>query len=311
MSSPIQPPKIAYLILAHNTPRHLQRLIDALSSDAAAFFIHLDKKSDSLAFEGLKAERVYFTKKRVAVYWGDYSQVEAILILLKAALSHDVTFDRLVLLSGADYPIRSATYIERFFEEHANREFMSLVEMPCAEAGKPISRLNNYALRPGDGKIVNFLKTFLIRIHVLPRKRNCKKYFGELLPYGGSTWWAITREAGEHILNFAQNNSQIVNFFKNTASPDEAFFQTIIGNSRFKTSLSRDLTYADWSMGGPSPANISEKHITLFQSSPFVATDGLFGEGEILFARKFPDESTDLLLKLEQQNKQEQTNPNP
>jgi hypothetical protein len=78
---------IAYLLLAHGNPAHLQRLIARLRSDGTAFFIHVDKKADQRLFAHLKADDVTLLPAPVAVHWGDFSQVEAILLLMKTALA--------------------------------------------------------------------------------------------------------------------------------------------------------------------------------------------------------------------------------
>lgn len=293
--------KIAYLVLAHNTPNHLKRLIQSLSSGSSSFFIHLDKKSNYEDFLSIEAENVHFTKERIPVFWGDYSQVEAIVVLLKNAFENKIKFDRFVLLSGADYPLRQAAYIEAFFKENKGKEYISMVEMPSLSAGKPISRLTTYKLRPGDRHFINFVKKILMNLKIWPRKRDHTKYLINLTPYGGSTWWALTRNAVDYILSFITSRPRVVNFFKNTVCPDEVFFQTILGNSDFKNNIKRSVTYADWSQGGPNPATISEKHIEYFKTTLAFSADGVFGGGELLFARKFPDSSENLVSMLRQQ----------
>ena len=70
--------KIAYLILAHKNPRHLQRLINALQYDNTAFFIHVDAKVNNLdEFKLFKSfDNVYFIKRRVDVQWGAFPKRE-------------------------------------------------------------------------------------------------------------------------------------------------------------------------------------------------------------------------------------------
>jgi hypothetical protein len=292
---------IAYLILAHNTPKHLRRLVTALSINSSSFFIHIDKKTNADDFLSIKGENTYFVQERVSVFWGDFSQVEAILILLQAALRDQRHFDRFVLLSGADYPLRSALYIERFFENSPNKEFINLVEMPSETAGKPISRLTRYKLRPGDRTIIPIIRKVLMKVGVLPRKRDYKAYLRDLVPYGGDTWWALSPEACNYILTFVKDEVQVVNFFKYTDCPDETLFQTILGNSYFKSRINRNLVYADWSARGSHPAYITERHLAVFQSTSLFASDAVFGSGEMLFARKFSDESESLVAMLENQ----------
>jgi hypothetical protein len=189
--------KIAYLILAHNTPNHLRRLIKSLSSTSSSFFIHLDKKSNAKEFLGIGENDIYFTQERIPVFWGDFSQVDAILLLLKTALADQRNFGRFVLLSGADYPIRSTFYIEQFFQINEDKEYIDLVEMPCLREGKEISRLTTYTLRPGDGRIINIVKKILMMVGVIPCERDYNTYLRNLSPYAGATWWALTREASD------------------------------------------------------------------------------------------------------------------
>src|ERR1700730_13308657 len=109
----------AYLIIAHEDPRHLQCLIEALDEDWAHFYIHLDRKSNIEDFVGIASHpRVNFVQERVAVYWGGWSQVQATLNTLVAAASSSTQFSYYTLLSGSHYPIRSARDIYNYIENN-------------------------------------------------------------------------------------------------------------------------------------------------------------------------------------------------
>jgi hypothetical protein len=296
---PLVQVNVAYLVLAHNTPRHLGRLITALSTSSSNFFIHVDKKSTADDYSSIRGDNVRFTPERIPVFWGDFSVVEAILIVLRTALADRRHFDRFVLLSGADHPLRSASYIEAFFEGNRDKEFIDLVAMPCDAAGKPMYRLTTYVLRPLNKRtLARVPRQILMKTRLLPSRRDYRPYLRELNPYGGATWWALSREACDFILAFTREREEVVKFFKNTLLPDESFFHTILGNSYLSPRVVRGLTYADWSAGGPHPAYISEKHLAFFESTTSFTPDGLFGAGEMLFARKFAEESDELVARL-------------
>jgi hypothetical protein len=286
---------IAYLVLAHSDPQHLKRLIARLLDGDSSVFVHVDKKSDLSKFSHLQNDKVSLIQKRVPVYWGDFSQVEAILNLLDAALSSKFAINRLVLLSGADYPIKPLQEISSFFSSHGSLEFLNAVQMPAPAAGKPIDRLNNVVVRPAHPKALQFLKRAGRKIGLLPRKRDHKEYLKGLIPFGGSTWWAITREAGEYILSFVKAQPDIVKFFEEVEYPDESFFQTILMNSKFKKNVARNLTYTDWRAGGSSPSTINESHLPMFLSGISFPKDDTYGDGPALFARKFKDGQDELL----------------
>ena len=291
--------RIAYLITVYDNPKHLQRLIRVLSSPSCAFFVHVDRKSNSSIFSNVNGKNVCFPQEKITVYWGDFSMIEAVLVLLRTAFADHRHFDRFVLLSGTDFPLQPAKYIENFFKHNSGAEFMNKVRMPSEAAGKPISRLTTYRIRPGKNRTLNGIRRILTKVYSIIKKRDYQFYLRDLIPYGGTTWWAITRNACEYILEFINKESQIIKFFKNVYIPEESFFQTILGNSPFKSNILRNLTYADWSAGGRNPALLTEKHIEFFKSNPSITIKDVYGAGELLFARKFSDKTQNLTKQLE------------
>lgn len=290
--------KIAYLILAHDNPSHLRRLVKAITSPSSVCFIHIDKKSNIVDFLPMVSENVILIAERLAVYWGDFSIVEATLVLIRAALTDLRHFDRLVLLSGTDYPLRSVSYIESFFSRHASDEFINLVQMPAKVERKPLNRLTvDWHLQQTSigEKILRRIKNRL-GIGRTSHYRAYQKYLGHLTPYAGDQWWVLTRAACQYIQTFSEQEPQITGFFTNTLCPDEMFFQIILGNSPFKSKILRNVTYADWRIEGAHPAWISEEHLDdLFRSDLCFKPDDWYGVGQILFARKFSDAHTSLL----------------
>jgi hypothetical protein len=77
-------------------------------------------------------------------------------------------------------------------------------------------------------------------------------------------------------------------------------------NSPFRTRVAHNLTFDDWNRPAPPyPAIIDEQHIRHFLAAPAVMADDAFGKGELLFARKFLDDSERLVAQL--QARMEQT----
>ena len=176
---------------------------------------------------------------------------------------------------------------------------MNIVPMPCEKAGKPVTRLTTYRQRPGDIKIFREMRKLAVRFGTIPEGRDYKTYLRNMAPYGGSTWWALTRGACEYLQNFTHREPKVVSFFKHTECPDESFFQTILGNSHYKARMRRNLTYTDWSGGGAHPAYLTEKHLEFFKASSQITMSDHYGTGELLFARKFSDQAQDIAIKLD------------
>lgn len=294
--------RIAYLILAHNTPRHLPRLIQALRSESSEFFVHLDRKSRSRRFRGAMAEPAQFIRERRRVHWAEFSIVEATLILIRAALEDPRGFDRFVLLSGADYPIWSAASIETFFKAHPEKEFIDIDSL--RDDPKRLRRTEKYCVPQRYPAPYRRWIHLLQRCGVLPKTRCHRDYLGDREPFHGSQWWAITRQACATILEFAEREHGAVRFFRNAACPDECFFHTILGNSPLRPRIYRSLTYADWGRGPKRhPARITSRHLRQFRSMlsrPIGEPSRHAADEERvwLFARKFPDKSGELIEEL-------------
>src|SRR5262245_23382101 len=286
--------KIAYLVFAYRNPKLIRKTIERLACEDSSFFIHIDSKSDLTQFASLRGKNVFFTDKRIAVYWAEFSGVEAILLLIRQALAAPQRHDYCVLLSGSDYPLRSKQYIHNFFEANRGVEFMTLTKMPAP--GKPFSRINTLrfpSTRPGYRLLFRiFAKLGLAR-------RNFRKHFGPLEPYSGITWWALTREACQYLVEFKERDRTLSKFFTNCFAPEETFFHTILGNSAFKPRMRRSLVYEDWSVQGAHPAMLNERHLAMFEAQDAVRIQDLHGPGELLFARKFSDDNLQLVQRVD------------
>ena len=128
------------------------------------------------------------------------------------------------------------------------------------------------------------LKVYLKLIKALHISRNI-----DILPdlYGGSSWFSITKECCEYIVNFIDNNSKIIKFFENVICGDELIFQTIIMNSKYKNYVISDsLRYIKWQQGNCSPDLIDEDDIDDIKKS------------KKIFARKFDIDKNNVLYKV-------------
>lgn len=76
--------KHAYLIIAHDKPDELMRLLSALDYSENDIYVHLDRKSTCFSIEILKEQvcksDLYFVP-RIDVTWGGQSQIQAELSL--------------------------------------------------------------------------------------------------------------------------------------------------------------------------------------------------------------------------------------
>jgi len=262
--------KIAHLILAHNNPKQLEKLISRLTYADDAVYVHLDKKTPITDFMHLaQLKNVHFVSNRVNVRWGAYSIVEATLRGFKAILNSGVEYDFVNLLSGCDYPLQTPEHIHYFMQQNSGKAFMSYlpIETDWQEALKRIQcyHLTNYSFR-GCHRVQKMLNTFL------PKR---KMPYG-LVPVGRSQWFTVPLECIKYLVNYIDRNHRLRRFMKLTWGPDEFIFQTILFNSPYQEHIvNTNLRYIDWSAGGASP-----KTFTIADKEALLAS-------KKLYARKF------------------------
>ena len=117
--------KHAYLIMAHNDFGILEKLLKLLDDPRNDIYLHIDKKVKKFNFANfqklLTKSKLYFVD-RLDVRWGDFSQVQCELKLLKAAIGGEYQYYH--LLSGVDLPLKSNDEIHTFFGKHQGKQFV-------------------------------------------------------------------------------------------------------------------------------------------------------------------------------------------
>jgi GR25 family glycosyltransferase involved in LPS biosynthesis len=223
---------IAYLILAHTDPEQLARLTRALDYKSR-IFIHLDAKSNINEFRNQDfPENVSFLEDRVPVSWAAYSQVEATLRMMTAALDSGNKFSHLVLLSGLDYPIKPLEQVHAYLNANPKYEFIRFVDVTSSDHYRVFfehywflkanlwlpTKLDRY-LRHGFGRALR-------QIVKKPQPTGIKICWG-------SAYWALTPACANYILDYTARHPDFVKWAKSSFAVDEHYFHTIIGNSKF------------------------------------------------------------------------------
>ena len=229
--------RLAFLILAHTDPVHVGRLCRRLLPFGAVF-VHVDGKRDLRPFLDAAPREATFLRERIRVTWGGYSIVRSTLALIEAGLQGPTEARRFVLLSGQDYPIRPLEELVELFERDPAREYVRAFRMVDSDHHRRqvlnYRHLNDvlpFAPRGPLGKGVFQINRVVRRIDRETGKRLVRRYPFPLVPAYGSQWWALTREALEHILDFVRRNPGYVRFYRNTFAPDEHFFHTLVHGS--------------------------------------------------------------------------------
>lgn len=272
----------AVMIIAHNQFDLLKKLISALDDERNDIFVHIDAKVKDFDFDSFKKltkfSEIHFTD-RVNVTWGDFSQVKAEMILLKAAVEHqseNKKYSYFHLISGCDLPIKSNDEIHKFFEDNNGKEFIHFTSNEVSD--QSVGRIKYYHYfrnkRTFLRKIISY---FILQLEKLVKVDRLKE--DNIKVQKGCNWFSITGSFAEYIV---KNMTKWENIFKYSYCADEVFIQTVFINSPFKDNLympncNNDLTACarliDWKRGNPYV--FRKEDYDLIKSSP------------AMFARKF------------------------
>ena len=303
---------ICYLILCHNNPGHVLKIIETLNADDAFFAVHVDEKS-TVDFSCIsESEHVRFVDNRVSTKWGDISVIDAVLALSEFGVRTFPNAGHYVLLSGADFPVKSHAYIRDYLAGNPNTDYIEGIKLPSEssswlEGGRrrieayvvPINGHNNATIEPRSLSLGNLRQ--LIKIALL-KPRNLKKAFKvfwgypkRVIPYGlniyaGEMWWILTNNTLVKILEWNRTHGEYHKFHEDCQIPDEMYVNTLVWS--FSSNVSSDTKrYISWiNKTDQSPRWLKyEEDRTLIEN--------LIINPDMLFVRKINDKGlTDFIV---------------
>jgi len=204
---------------------------------------------------------VFFIRNRVSVFWGNYSMVEAELNSFEEILETQKQYSHINLLSGQDYPLKSAAEIQKFLFAHADKSYIRFFAIP-QDWDEPVSRLQKYNF--GDFAIPGKHKLQVLANRLLP----ARKTPANLQIYGRSQWFTITPAAARFSIDYLKANPKIQRFFKLTWTADELIFQTILLNSPLRDSIVNDhLRYIRFKRGDSRPHTLTMVDVEILTDS--------------------------------------------
>lgn len=227
--------KHAYLIMAHNEFRILDRLLEAIDDERNDIYIHWDRKLSVCPTIRTGKARVFVLTERVDVRWGGLSLVKAEYALFEAAFLHG-GYDYYHLLSGVDMPLKSQNYIHHFFSINKGKE---LIGYSGGDIEDMIDiRVRRYHLFPryfmkNDNwrfffvKVIRALYLRLQNLFGIQRHRSVvfKK---------GTNWVSVTDAFVRYLI---QQKNTVLDMYHYTFCSDEIFIQTLCWNSPFRKNL--------------------------------------------------------------------------
>ena len=296
--------EFAYLVMAHNRPDQVLRLLHTLraGSPQALLLLHYDSKEPLPDPARLEALGVQLVEPRVAVHWGGVPLLDAMLRGIGVALER-FDFVWLSVISGQDYPLRPLCVIENELRESTYDAFVKAAPAGSYRARYhsrfwPLPRFHYHHRIPTRLRSwltrtrhrLNEMQS-LIRIEGGPRATPLQigifwpTFGSNFTCYKGSDWFTLSRRAAEYLLDFGHNHPQVLAHYRRTFVPSESYFQTVLWNAR-QLKLSEDYRrFIVWEQSSLAhPVTLTMRHL-----------EAMVGSGKD-FGRKFDmNEAPDVL----------------
>ncbi|MBD1821101.1 hypothetical protein H6F51_01000 [Cyanobacteria bacterium FACHB-DQ100] len=267
-------PVVGFILLTHAHPNQIRRLVDRLNRlfDQPPIVCHHDFLQCPLSIKSFSSN-VSFVDPPMRTRWAEFSAVEA---TVRAMVQMQHRVDRpqwTILLSGSDYPIKSADQILADLNATEADAHMSaeLIQPSNLKSVWHREMHNRYYTRwiPMPKSIADALKLNWQRLRLKPEilMRPFVPYNSKLQCYAGSQWFAANQRAIDYIVNFHYTRPQLANHLRWVMFSEETYFQTIVANALDLKINTNDWRYKDWSMGGPHPKTLDQSDLPKLQAS--------------------------------------------
>lgn len=117
--------KTAFILQIHKNPGQVNKFIHQLiSNDQADVYIHIDKRNDQIGSKLIKNKNVKVLDKAIVCEWGDISQVDTTLLLIREVLAAQKDYDFICLRSGQDLLVKNG--FKEALERNKKNIYMTL-----------------------------------------------------------------------------------------------------------------------------------------------------------------------------------------
>jgi Core-2/I-Branching enzyme len=298
---------VVYLIQSHDALPQLRRLVGLLQAPAGdrRIVVVQDGSRHPITRADLPAgDDVTLLLRREPVRRGEFSCLEPWLDTASQLIQEDRPFDWLVYLSGRDYPVRPVAEIESSLAatpEHGLLRHWAFDAPDNPWGPRRTHRRYDFSYRRLPEGLRAPLKLARPLLHLAGRELSLTygvhlgtparpPLFGPgFSGWGGLQWHSLRRAAVEYVVEFTRSRPEVVQAFRQTLVPDEAYVQTVLLNAGRFTFRNDSRRYTDTQErpGG---------HCRTLTEADFAELTS----GKYDFARKFdPVESAGLLARLE------------
>ncbi|MEH7250429.1 beta-1,6-N-acetylglucosaminyltransferase, partial [Neobacillus niacini] len=202
-------PRTAYILQIHKNPDQVNKFINQLIfENHADIFIHIDKRNyEKIKGKIVKSPNVKIIQKSFICEWGDISQVDTTIRLLKEVLASKNNYDFVCLRSGQDLLVKDD--FKGFLLNNKEKIFMDFRKMNEENLGfmmikwPKITRRRYNATHP-----IRIYRKILLSLYSkgINFSPNINSWPNEYSFYKGSQWFSIPFEVAKYIIDFLEKN---------------------------------------------------------------------------------------------------------
>lgn len=298
----------AAVILAHDNPSHVQRLIGAL--EGLDLYLHVDAKAPAAVVAQMVAGAPHVELvPRVYTSRASWNLVEAELAGLRLALDRSKA-EHIGVLSGSCYPLLSVSDLLDQLAGWRRRSRFELHPIPYPGWGW-------MPFLPGQrsrGGLWRFNHHFLaVRGHKvllggLPIPLLPKTIPPELALHASSQWKIYARHHAQALLRAFDEHPALVRFWRTAFVPEESAVASILSSPQLVGDVAQEMFdaeawYIDWRGtrpgGHPRWLELSDFESIRLSRLPRDGDPDVYRGGGKLFARKFSPDAEDLIARID------------
>lgn len=256
---------IGFILLTHTNPQQIYRLINKLNRmfDYPVIVCHHDFSKCDLSVDTLP-KNVLLVRPHLQTEWGGFSVVEATVQAIKLMYKVTDAPDWFVLLSGADYPIKTARQIlgdltSSSYDAYIQYEKITYQTYKDDLEPNMLWLKNSYQRYCTKSFSFYYSNKYFAQLNIqisLEHPLLTKPflpYSKQLACFSGSQWFCANRKAAEYIIDFHEQRSVLTLHCGKVKHSEETYFQTILANAPHLKLKNDRRCYIDWSDGGCHP----------------------------------------------------------
>ena len=253
---------IAYLILVDRNIEQFSRMFEAVHHPDNLYLVHVDLNAGPALGADVARRMLRYPNVNMApsrrVTPGDYSLADIVVRGMASLLRSSSEWSYFINLSDQDFPLKSQSDIEKFLSHSGGREFIKVMDQ---QKLRPDTLARIQAWPP-------------IAADAPPRGPGHRPYVRGATPYIGNPWMMVTRAFCQYVIH-APEAARFKDFYRDTQSPEEGLFQSIMMNSRAHGDIvSDDMRAMQWIRD--EEGVLSPKSFTLDDADALVASGDLF-----------------------------------